>query len=263
MGLDIYVERPTALGNRKPKDVEYAWTLREGSELSKRFGHLAFEKTNRYYDIEGAIKAKGVNPDDLLGSSQSYGKSVTFTFINTKHELYEAHQFLQDNWNNYFDTKAEFLASDVYKTFKEKYCDLLVKNGWRKSYKFFATGSKTTHYNLVNANHFCQRKVEVKIRNPKKNPRVDKCLDCEEVGYQRKGANQQFYEDGMWGSEPVFDMATLLEHWEKYFSAPTPESKGGWGSGTEYDLEADEMRKRFKENIIDKFVEGETFVYYG
>jgi hypothetical protein len=85
---------------------------------------------------------------------------------------------------------------------------------------------------------------------------------CEEVGYQRKGANKRFYEDGMWDSPCVTDLNTLNEHWGKYFSYQTPESKGGWGSGVEYTLEDSEMRSRFKENIIDKFVEGETFVIY-
>lgn len=263
MGLDIYVYKPIALGKRKPKDVQYAWTIEEHSVLAKHFGHFLFEKKNRYYDIEGAIKEAGYDLEVLMNTSIAYGSTTVFTFVNTKHELYEAYEFLQDNWHHYYDTKADLLASEAYKTFKEKYCDLLVKHGWRKSYKFFATGSKTTHYNLVSANHFCEKKVKVNIKNPKTKPKVDMCLDCEEVGYQRKGANQQFYEDGMWSSEPVCDKATLLEHWEKYFSAPTPDSKGGWGSGTEYDLEAAEMRKRFKENIVDKFVEGETFVYYG
>jgi hypothetical protein len=262
MGLDIYVYKPTPLGNRKPKAVEYAWTLEVESELMKRFGHMTFQKTNRYYDIEGAIQALNLNPVDLISGGYRISSTVQFTYVNTKHELFEAYNFLQGNWNLYSDTKAEFVASDVYKTFKEKYCDLLVKHGWRKSYKFYARGSKTTHYNLVDANRFAQRKVGVIVRNPKTLPRVDTCLDCVEVGYQRKGANQRFYEDDMWSSEPIFDMATLLEHWEKYFSSPTPDSKGGWGSGTEYDLEAAEMRKRFKENIVDKFVEGETFVYY-
>lgn len=84
----------------------------------------------------------------------------------------------------------------------------------------------------------------------------------EEVGYQRKGANKKFYEDGMWDSPCITDSKTLNEHWEKYFSYQTPDSKGGWGSVVEYSLEDEEMRRGFKENIIDKFVEGETFVIY-
>lgn len=85
---------------------------------------------------------------------------------------------------------------------------------------------------------------------------------CEEVGYQRKGANDRFYEDGMWDSPCVLDAKTLNEHWEKYFSFKTPDSVGGFGSCVELDFEDEEMKRRFKENIIDKFIEGETFVIY-
>lgn len=101
---------------------------------------------------------------------------------------------------------------------------------------------------------------------------------CEEVGYQRKGANRAFYADDMWDSADVFKMETLLEHWEKYFSGEGNVKKEGgikiqegkvsveegvpWGFGVEYDNTAEENRKRFKENIIDNFVQGETFVVY-
>ena len=61
----------------------------------------------------------------------------------------------------------------------------------------------------------------------------------EEIGYQRRGANSQFYEDGMWSSDCVLKRETLIDHNNKYF----------------YDSD-------FKENIIDKFVEGKTFVDY-
>lgn len=84
-----------------------------------------------------------------------------------------------------------------------------------------------------------------------------------EVGYQRKGANSQFYEDGMWDSPCVTSMETLTDHWNKYFSKATPESKGGWGSGVEFTGISDkERREEFKTNIIDVFVEGEMFVQY-
>lgn len=41
----------------------------------------------------------------------------------------------------------------------------------------------------------------------------------EEVGYQRKGANKRFYDDGKWDNNTVvIDRETLLDDWEKYFS---------------------------------------------
>jgi len=103
---------------------------------------------------------------------------------------------------------------------------------------------------------------DVKIIITKTIKKIDKCIAIEEVGYQRKGANKKFYEDKIWDSPCVIDQKTLNNHWETYFSNQTPESKGGWGSGVEYEQDDETMRKNFKKNIIDKFIEGETFVIY-
>jgi hypothetical protein len=103
---------------------------------------------------------------------------------------------------------------------------------------------------------------KIEIKNPSTLKQKDFCIAVEEVGYQRKGANKQFYEDGMWSSPSVLKLEILNEHWEKYFSFQTPNSEGGFGSSVEYNQEDDVMKTNFKENIIDKFIEGETFVIY-
>lgn len=73
----------------------------------------------------------------------------------------------------------------------------------------------------------------------------------EELGYQRKGANAQFYNDGKWGGNTVVvDKKTLIDDWNKYFS---DEDDAYYGK---------DARQHFKENIIDHFVEGETVVCY-
>ena len=72
-----------------------------------------------------------------------------------------------------------------------------------------------------------------------------------EVGYQRKGANKQFYDDGKWDDNTVvIDRKTLLDDWKKYFS---DEDDAYYGENA---------KQHFKENIIDHFVEGETIVCY-
>ena len=103
---------------------------------------------------------------------------------------------------------------------------------------------------------------KVELKNPPTLKRKELVLYAEEVGYQRKGANKKFYEDGMWDSACVTNLSVLKEHHKKYFSSNTPESKGGWGSGVEFELSDEEMKKRFQENIINKFEKGKTFVVY-
>lgn len=62
--------------------------------------------------------------------------------------------------------------------------------------------------------------------------------------YMRKGANQQFYDDGMWDeNNVVFSKAILEKHRDIYFSSN------------------EETSKRFQK-FIDNFVEGSTFVGY-
>lgn len=50
-------------------------------------------------------------------------------------------------------------------------------------------------------------------------------LCYEEVGYQRKGANSQFYVDGMWDSLPILSLQTIEEHEQKYFLDAADEFK--------------------------------------
>lgn len=92
----------------------------------------------------------------------------------------------------------------------------------------------------------------------------NKIVYYKEVGYQRKGANVRFYEDGIWESENycAVTQKELDEHKEKYFTKNDTLSQGGWGSSVEYDLTDEEMKTRFEKNIYSKFKEGENFILY-
>lgn len=63
-------------------------------------------------------------------------------------------------------------------------------------------------------------------------------FDAIQVGYQRKGANNKFYEDKMEEFPCICDKATLDQHYKRYFA------------------------KEFKDNIMSNFKEGETYVLY-
>ncbi len=93
--------------------------------------------------------------------------------------------------------------------------------------------------------------LEIKIEEPPIIKKRELCLAYEEVGYQRKGANKQFFDDGMWDAPAITDLKTLKEHWKKYFSDKTAYYGG-----------AKTHKAHFKKHIIDNFVEGETYVEY-
>mgnify|MGYP003297912807 CR=1 FL=1 len=67
----------------------------------------------------------------------------------------------------------------------------------------------------------------------------------------RKGANKQFYDDGMWSdTNLVFSKAILEKHRDLYFSHDTT-----------YYSSDEETRKNFQK-FIDNFVDGKMFVGY-
>lgn len=98
------------------------------------------------------------------------------------------------------------------------------------------------------------------------NYRFEPHICYEEVGYQRKGANQQFYIDKCWDGPCIITRKDLLKYWNKYFSGEDntkKENVDDYGYGVEYDnTDKVETRKNFKNNIIKNFVEGKTFVKF-
>jgi hypothetical protein len=120
-----------------------------------------------------------------------------------------------------------------------------------------------------NVDLVCTLKDGTKIKRKYPNTTaMDLRLYVEEIMDQRKGANSAFYDEGIWDHPPILDRATLLLHWDKYFSGDTIKEKMDQkpefltGLGTEYALDSATNRARFKENILDKFIEGEHFVVY-
>lgn len=264
MGLDITVYKVIQLPEEKWDDETDSYTITEENQELNVFLDKAVKRQNQYYDIEGEMKKLGYDPEFMLWNGSSYGEDDIFEFTDSKHELHEMSKFLDKHWNEvYFETEDELLNNDIYKTYIELYYPILRdKYGYENDFTFYASGNDTNYFNLNKVKNFVEKLVRVKIINPSTLPKDEMCIAVEEVGYQRKGANKKFYSDGMWDSPCVLTLETLKEHHEKYFSYPTPDDKGGWGSGVEYDMEADEMKKYFQENIIDNFVEGETFVIY-
>ncbi len=259
MGLDISLYKVVPLGNRKSKEIDDFYLLKDFPELNI-FENLAFEKTNKYYNLKDTALKQGYNIDDLEYVSAMFGKSHTYEYRDKNHELFEAYKWLNTIWSQtYFNSKKALYDSEYFKTFKEKYYDLLIKNGWNGKCKFYASGNNTTYYNLVPAQKFTKKKIRVSIKKFITFKRTDKCINVEEVGYQRKGANKLFNDNNIWDHPCITDLKTLKEHHEKYFSPITIRSvlfEKTLNNNTDINpLE-------FKENIVDKFIEGDMFVIY-
>lgn len=62
----------------------------------------------------------------------------------------------------------------------------------------------------------------------------------EQIGYQRKGANQLFYDEGRWGSKCIVKKSILKRDLKRYFHSKEP----------------------FKSNIVDKFEPKNCYVTY-
>lgn len=244
MGLDVSLLKVKSIGNKDAESISDFFTLESYPNLSV-FEDYVFTRRNSYYDIETVLRVMGYEPDKLKWDGTEYGEVMITKFKDPQHELYPAWKFLNDVWHKlYMDTKEELYSTPEFKEFEKEYLPVLVKHGYKPDYKFYASGTKKWHYNLNTAWKFAEEKVRVVVTDPPTIPKLEKCIYAVEIGYQRKGANAKFYDDGMWDSVPILSKDVVVEHWKKYFS------------DDEYSV------KNFKEQIVDRFVDGETFLLY-
>lgn len=247
MGLDISVYKLEYLQNKNPQDIDEDdyMVLNESPELSM-FSKFAFFRDNSYYELDSAIISNGYNPDDLdyYMSNSDDNNSIKITYLNKKHILYECFQFVQNVYGNTCTTsESDFFENKYVIEFKDKYLDLLKSHSYKENFSFQDSDNKT-YYSLDSVFEFSYDKVCVNIIDPPLIIKKELCITYSEIGYQREGANSLFYKDDMWDSECITDLNTLKNHHIKYFSSSKEKSDD------------------FKRNIIDKFIEGESFVIY-
>lgn len=184
--------------------------------------------------------------------------------VNTEQELNE---FCEKNGNLSWETLEDGLPNDK-KIPREYVKSIPIElDDWEatftklglnfKDYAWVETGLNTVSFVHVNdgaPDYEAPESTYLVIKSEdilKKVEEHDVIIIGEEVGYQRKGANKQFYDDGKWDVDTwVFTKEELIEHWNKYFSDPNDAYYGK------------RARKEFKKNIIDHFEEGKTFVMY-
>lgn len=212
MGLSIYVYKPVKKTNSLIKNLSYS-ILEKDSPLFM-FKEFLFKKKIEYLNIEKTFEKGGLKIEDYNLCMQS----GTEKSIKTDDFL----SLIDGNTVSMHGKENCIVIIGVEE-------DILYEGEISNCYLEFH--NETDGKRLI-------------IINPLIDNKMESCICEEELGYQSKGANKQFYEDNIWDSDEIVDLKTLTSHWKKYFS------------------DTKEMKNNFKQNIIDKFVEGETFVIY-
>ena len=220
MGLDISLNRMGKVDNTKTYTEE------------------EFEKQYDACPSVICLCSEGDPCDRIKGLSKDYICKVSVGFFDPKKMLASKGKNIDDGWKwastsfGFHEDEREKLGIPA----EVKADDVL------EIVKFVIRGEEG------------KRKDEVRIVVTKNNWKsFDTQLECwcyydaqTKIGYMRKGANDRFYADGVWDSDAlVFSKEVLKEHMEKYFD----EKEERYGNAKAY----------FKENIYDKFKDGEGF----
>ena len=129
----------------------------------------------------------------------------------------------------------EFELHDIEGWFKSNGYD---KEDWNLCYICYENDEKQT-YNFINES---EEELEVDIDDCPLIRENKDFIYAEEIGWQRNGANKKFYKE--MPENGIYHIRTKEEaeyHLERYFY---------------------KSRKNFKENIIDRFIDGECFIEY-
>lgn len=174
MGLDIYVYKPIKKNKSLIKDGNFH-VLEKNSPLLKKFKNYVFKKDIEYCDFEKTFAKAGIITEEVKGlewcMSTSTEKSVKTDDVYTLID-HESSTCKKEDYTIIIGNKEDCLFDGEI---------------WNSYYEF---QHKDTKKRFVVINPLIMIKREW-------------CICSEEVGYQRKGANKQFYEDGMWDSDYV------------------------------------------------------------
>lgn len=227
MGLDIYLYKAQKVQNKDEKEENqlHQYTL-DKDDLKKigrhpKLAEFICEVENEYYDFDK------VNITDELYESRGWSideRGQTFMFFKKDHELYPLYRKY---------TTAAVNVELIEWTEEER--ALLNKYGWNDgnagSYIFHDIFNKNLEY-LING-----KDIPTVIEK-------EPALFGNEIGYQRKGLNGDFYNE--W--DPNDDYLVVDKERIQYV----------------YDhyIDDEETKEYFKREILDPFVEGETFAIF-
>lgn len=124
---------------------------------------------------------------------------------------------------------------------------------WKKIYSFVKTDLLDVYRAEQNHKKYLLN-INVKRSCPVKTVEHP-VLYLQEKGYQRKGANQLFYDEGNWDTGGyITTLKECEEHYLRYFAPP-------WIQQPTLPVDKDYF-DYFKENILKKFIDGENVLLY-
>lgn len=219
MGLDITLYR---LKHEKNKESDFEYIL-DDHEV-ERFKDTPIEKyiknkENQYYDFD-----KTPYGDDRyqLNMQSFQDGDVLFQFLDTGHELYPLCQNMMTSGSE----KAYVITDEDVKLAK-KY-DIKLVAGEEIDY----------NRNLYDKVHVIVKGSDLPLRTD-----IDQIFIGDEIGYQRKGLNGDFYSEFTKDDITVVKRDRLEYIYQNYCNDK-------------------EVQEHFKAVILDQFVEGEMFVFF-
>lgn len=223
MGLDISILQATSFPGWEYLEYDsYITILTEKGKflpennIYKAFESYFFEAEIEYFDIQKRIEQEGYLKEDL---SYEYG----YKYIkegNIESILSVNPQILSSLWK--YPVTLDLVM---------KY-EIQVKEGRR--YKFW--------WDYIKSMRTFKQKLSGKLTlNNHPTFKVQEiCLYHPQISYQRRGMNDNFYDDNMWQHSDILEKKIVEKHIDKYA----------------------ENKTKSKELLLKPFVEGKTFLRY-
>lgn len=219
MGLDITLYRFKDKVNKGEKRSNYYEHVLEKDEIEGLKKAGLTKYIKRKVNSYFDFEKFGITDEKYEWASTCYNGDAVFKFIDKSHELYPIYKKIHQN--------PKYVPS-------EKEMSLLEKYGYEPDKGYTIGGF--LYYETPLYVEFYGKDIPIKKV-------TDKVIRGNEIGYQRKGLNRRFYDE--WKDEQylVIDKERIQYIYDNCCI-----------EDSDYDY-----KEHFKSEILDNFVEGETF----
>ena len=174
MGLDIHVYKPVK--KEKSLIINYDYDVLEKNSPLFIFKEFIFKKKTEYLNIEKTFKKGGLKIEDYDWCMQSGLEKSVKT-----------------------DDIFSLIDEDTILRHGKENCIVIIGVEEDILYKGEISNNYLEFHNETNGKRLI-------VINPLIDNKIKNCICTKDVGYQRKGANKQFYDDGMWDSDEVISL---------------------------------------------------------